>query len=106
MNENDSRYEEARRRVNELRSFYRDLIFYGLINVILVVINLVTSPDRLWFYWVTIFWGIGILMHATTVFLGRGKLLGREWEDKQIRKMLNGDGSKDGSAGGNETGDG
>jgi len=93
MKENDSRYEEARNRVNELRSFYRDLIFYGLINVILVVINLVTSPDRLWFYWVTIFWGIGILMQATTVFLGRGKLLGREWEEKQIRKMLEDGGS-------------
>ncbi len=54
MNEHDERYKEARSRVNELRSFYRNLLTYLMINVVIVIINLVTSPDRLWFYWVTI----------------------------------------------------
>ncbi len=88
MNEQDERYREARSRVNELRSFYRNLLTYLMINVVIVIINLVTSPDRLWFYWVTIFWGIGLLFHAMTVFLGKGRLLGREWEEKQINKIM------------------
>ncbi|NOQ23202.1 MAG: histidine kinase [Candidatus Aegiribacteria sp.] len=88
MNEQDRSYEEARKRVQELRSFYRNLITYLIINTVLVIINLVTNPDHLWFYWVTVFWGIGLLMQAMTVFLGKGRLLGREWEEKQIKKIM------------------
>jgi Na+/melibiose symporter-like transporter len=88
MNEQDQRYKEARNRVNELRLFYRNLMTYLIINVVLVIINLVTNPDHLWFYWVTIFWGIGMLFHAMSVFLGKGQLLGREWEEKQIKKIM------------------
>ena len=89
MIEQDDRYKEARNRVNELRAFYRNLLTYLMINVVIVIINLVTSPDQLWFYWVTIFWGIGLLFHAMSVFLGKGRLLGREWEEKQIKKIMN-----------------
>jgi len=88
MNENSKQYDEAKARVNELRSFYRNLMTYLMINVVLVIINLVTSPDNLWFYWVTIFWGIGLIFHAMSVFLGKGRLLGKEWEEKQIKKIL------------------
>jgi len=88
MNEHDERYKEARNRVNELRSFYRNLLTYLMINVVIVIINLVTNPEHLWFYWVTIFWGIGLLFHAMSVFLGKGRLLGREWEEKQIKKIM------------------
>jgi len=88
MKEYDERYKEARSRVNDLRSFYRNLLTYLLINVVIVIINLVTSPNRLWFYWVTIFWGIGLLFHAMSVFLGKGRLLGKEWEEKQIKKIM------------------
>jgi hypothetical protein len=50
----------------------------------LVIINLVTSPDTLWFYWVTIFWGIGVIWHAISVY---GKL-GKNWEDKKIKEIM------------------
>jgi len=50
----------------------------------LVIINLVTSPDALWFYWVTVFWGIGIIWHAIGVF---GKL-GKNWEEKKIKELM------------------
>jgi len=92
MTRRNAEYEEARKRVHELRSFYKDLVFYALINIVLVVINLVTNPDQLWFYWVTIFWGIGILLHSASVFLGKGKFLGKEWEEKKIRKIMSGSG--------------
>ncbi|RLB28785.1 MAG: histidine kinase [Deltaproteobacteria bacterium] len=55
---------------------------------ILIIINLVTSPGSLWFYWVTIFWGIAILLHASRVFVLRGRFLGEEWEEKKIRELM------------------
>ena len=85
---NDEKYEEAKKRVKELKDFYRNLITYVAVNIFLIVINLITSPDSLWFYWVTIFWGIGIVLHASKVFILKGKFLGKEWEEKKIKEMI------------------
>ena len=84
---NDEKYEEAKKRVKELKGFYRNLITYIAVNIFLIVVNLITSPDSLWFYWVTLFWGIGIVLHASKVFVLKGKFLGKEWEEKKINEM-------------------
>ena len=81
-------YERAKQRVAELKKFYGNLISYAVINVMLIVVNLLTSPDHLWFYWVTIFWGISILFHASHVFLIKGKPLGKAWEEKKIKEIM------------------
>jgi len=93
---NDEKYEKAKKRVEELRKFYGNLVTYAVINVILVIINLVTSPASLWFYWVTIFWGIAILLHASRVFVFKGKFLGEEWEEKKIKKIMEREGKSKG----------
>ncbi|MFH1950375.1 MAG: 2TM domain-containing protein [Pseudomonadota bacterium] len=85
---NDEKYEEAKRRVKELKDFYTNLLTYVGVNVLLIIINLITSPGSLWFYWVTIFWGIGIVLHASKVFIVKGKFLGKEWEDKKIKEIM------------------
>ena len=85
---NDERYEKAKERVKELKGFYSNLVSYITINVILIIINLVTSPESLWFYWVTIFWGIGILIHASKIFIIKGKFLGEDWEEKKIKEIM------------------
>ncbi|MFC1884494.1 2TM domain-containing protein [Thermodesulfobacteriota bacterium] len=84
----EEKYEMARKRVEELKGFYRNLFSYVTINVFLIIINLVTSPQHLWFYWVTIFWGIAILLHASKVFVLKGKFLGKDWEEKKIREIM------------------
>ncbi len=43
---NDEKYERAKRRVEELKKFYGNLTTYVVINVILIIINLVTSPGN------------------------------------------------------------
>jgi hypothetical protein len=83
MDEEES-YKRAKKRVGELRGFYEHLIAYVVVNIMLVIINLVTSPDTLWFYWVTVFWGIGVIWHAISVY---GKL-GKNWEEKKIKKIM------------------
>ena len=70
---NDEKYEEAKKYVKELKGFYQNFITYIAVNIILIVINLVTSSDSLWFYWVTIFWGISLALHAANVFILKGK---------------------------------
>ena len=93
---NDEKYEKAKNRVEELKKFYGNLITYGVINVILIIINLVTSPGSLWFYWVTIFWGIAILLHASKVFILKGKFLGEEWEERKIKEIMEKEGKPKG----------
>lgn len=78
--------QEARRRVRRLRHFYVNVGWFVVINVFLAIINLVTSPNDLWFYWVTIFWGLGIVLSAAGVFLNHD-FLGKSWEDKKIAKL-------------------
>ena len=93
---NDEKYEKAKKRVEELRKFYGNLVTYTVINVILIIINLVTSPGSLWFYWVTIFWGIAILLHASRVFIFKGRFLGEQWEEKKIKEIMEKEGKSKG----------
>ncbi len=80
----EEKYKRAKARVEELRKFYAHLISYIVVNIVLVAINLVTSPNQLWFYWVTAFWGIGLIWHAIRVF---GKF-GKEREEKKIEEIM------------------
>ncbi len=88
--EQDEKYKRARNKVKELKGFYSNLTSYIIINLFLLIVNLITSPNRLWFYWVTIFWGIGIAIHAFSVF-GKKRILGDEWEEKKIKEYMDKD---------------
>lgn len=79
----DKAYERAQKRMKELKSFYGNLISYCIVIPFLVIINLITSPDDLWFYWPMLGWGIGIAAHGTNIFA-----IGRTWEEKKIREIL------------------
>ena len=83
MDEEES-YKKARKRVDELKGFYEHLIVYVAVNLMLVFINLVTSPNQLRFYGVTVFWGICLIWHAISVY---GKL-GKKWEEKKIKEIM------------------
>ena len=77
-------YERAVKRVKELKGFYGNLISYCIVIPFLVIINLLTSPEQLWFYWPMLGWGIGLLAHGMNVFA-----IGRNWEEKKIREIMN-----------------
>ena len=36
-------------------------------TLILIAVNLLLTPDKLWFYWPLLGWGIGILAHGLAV---------------------------------------
>lgn len=66
--ENQQAYEKASKRVAAKLSFYIHLTVYVVVNLLLVAVNLVTSPGHLWFYWALFGWGIGLFFHGLSVF--------------------------------------
>ncbi|MBM7556366.1 2TM domain-containing protein [Halanaerobacter jeridensis] len=87
MDEEQAR-KKAKERVAELKGFYRHLAVYSIVNTILLVINLVNSPNHLWFYWPLLGWGIGIMSHGFKVFNLTSSLF-KTWEDKKIKELTN-----------------
>ncbi len=78
-----SAYEKAAKRVEELKGFYGNLISYCVFIPFLFFINWQTSPNYWWAFWPMFGWGIGISIHALKTFG-----IGKDWEEKQIRKYM------------------
>ena len=83
----DERYEKAKKRVEEIKSFYTHLFVYIVVNLGLFLLDVLTSPGSLWFYWVLIGWGIGLAIHGLNVF-GTQKILGEDWEERKIKEIM------------------
>lgn len=79
------RYEMAREKVRKLKGFWIHLGVYLIVNACLAALNLVKEPDKLWFHWVLIGWGIGVLAHG---FLTFGGTVGKNWEERKIKEMM------------------
>lgn len=61
----DEARERAEKRLGEVKGFYSHLGIFIFINVLLFLVNILTSPGQWWFYWVTIFWGIAVVFHGS-----------------------------------------
>jgi len=83
----DDRYKAAKSRVAQLRGFYVHLTAFIVVNAFLIVLNLLTSPQSLWFYWVLLGWGIGLVAHALQVY-GSFTIFGRDWEERKVQEYL------------------
>ena len=65
---NQEAYKRARRRVEAKVGFYRHLIVYIAVSVLLIIINFSTSTEYYWFIWPLMGWGLAVLLHAFRVF--------------------------------------
>ena len=83
----DDRYERAMKRVEDIKGFYGNLGSYIVVNLGLMILNLVTTPEHLWFYWPMIGWGIGVIFHGMKVF-NYVPFFGKEWEEKKLKQFL------------------
>jgi two-component system, LytTR family, sensor kinase len=45
---------------------------------VLIAVNLLTTPDKLWFYWPLIGWGIGIIAHGAAIYYTGNRRVTRE----------------------------
>jgi len=92
-NRNLTELEEKQRKeaiayVGRLKDFYRHLISYIFVNILLIIINLITSPHHLWFLWVLLFWGVGVFIQGVKLFMPVHKLFSKSWEERKIRDYL------------------
>ena len=73
--EDQDAYRKAKGRVEAKLGFYWHLGVYLAVNALLVIINLSTSREYLWFKWPLLGWGIGVFFHGLAVFrLSSGRL--------------------------------
>ncbi|MDG1430013.1 MAG: helix-turn-helix domain-containing protein [Paracoccaceae bacterium] len=78
---------EAIEYVGELKAFYTHAATFVVGMIGIFIINLMTSPGYLWAIWALVGWGMGLAIHAITVF-GVNGTLGADWERRQIEKRL------------------
>lgn len=72
---------KKRRTLRRRFKFYRHLIIYSATNLLLAVINLSSDGSAIWFHYVLLGWGIGLLSHAYRVFF-------KNWEDDLMDRLI------------------
>ncbi len=83
----DNLYNKAEKKVHEKISFYHHLFSYVVVISILFIINYLFTPNEWWFYWVALFWGIGVLFNYLKVFIIYDKF-DELYRDNMIEKEM------------------
>lgn len=86
MNQEEKR-KHARERIQEERGFYAHLLTYIFVNIFLAILNFMTNPGNLWFFWPLLGWGIGLAAHGIGVF-GPTVFPGKKWEERRMKKLM------------------
>ncbi|MFP5439743.1 MAG: 2TM domain-containing protein [Bacteroidia bacterium] len=80
-------YIRAKKKAKEIRGFYYNLTCYCTVITGLIIINLVYTPEHLWFIYSALGWGIGLLFHGMSAF-GVTPMLGKDWEERKMREYM------------------
>jgi hypothetical protein len=75
--------QRAVERIQAKRGFRAHLTVYLAVNALLVLIWAVTSATYFWPVWPMLGWGIGLVAHAASVYMGP-----REISEAQIKREL------------------
>ena len=84
----DPAWIRARERARSQREFYRHLLVYCSMSVLLVVIDVTGGSEGAtflgldWAFWPIGGWGVGVLLHALRVFGPR-----RDWEERKTAQL-------------------
>lgn len=79
----ENAYYKAKKRVEEIKGFYGNLISYCIAIPFLIFINYRSYWEFQWFWFPMLGWGMGVIFHAFGVF-GYGK----SWEDRKIKQIM------------------
>jgi multidrug efflux pump subunit AcrB len=66
---NMDEYARARKRAEAKYGFFVHAAVYATVMVLLVIINVLTSPETIWFIWPLIGWGFAVALHGMRVYL-------------------------------------
>lgn len=87
MNEQEKE-QRARKRARKLRNFYSSVLTFISVNILLLIINLISNPRELWFYWVTVIWGAVLVVQGFNTFTIKDRFLSEQWEEKKVQKLM------------------
>ncbi len=73
--------------VRKTRNFYIHCVSYVFSLLVMLVINLLKTPDDLWVPWVAFYWGLGLFSHWIQIS-ERFNFFGAKWEKAQVEKKL------------------
>lgn len=76
-------YYRAKKRVEDIKGFYGNLLSYCLVIPALILVNYYSYWGYQWFWFPMLGWGMGLVFHAFGVF-GYGK----SWEERKIQELL------------------
>lgn len=90
--EEQVQYEKAIMRVRKIKGFYKHLLAFILVNLVIVVLNYNDlKPGESYFQYKNFitffFWGIGLLAHGLSVFIPQF-ILGNQWENRKIEELM------------------
>lgn len=81
----DQTYKEAKRRVQVKKDFYKELTSFVGVSVLLVFINVFSSPYYLWCLWAIVPWGITLALKGVKIMSSNNS---SKWEENEIRREL------------------
>lgn len=98
--------EAAKKRVKELKGYYRHIMIFVIVNGILVLLRTgvlnsllpVAFPKESYYYeWVNaniLIWGVILLVHTLIIFRHKITFF-KKWEERQIQKYMEEDETND-----------
>lgn len=78
----------AEKRVEGKIKFKRNLYSYIVVNIFLAIINLIFTPHYLWFLWVVLFWGIGVVFSFLKAYVLFDKYDSEEYRERKIQEEI------------------
>ena len=83
--EDDAIIKKAKAKVNAKKGFYWHLIIYVVTAVFFMLMNLATSPHKLWL----LPWGAALIIHGIAVFgIPSLNILTDRWEEEELEKEI------------------
>lgn len=101
----ETKREKAKKRVEEIKGFFRHLKVFIIVNGLLLILQkgwlLPLLPnwfpeEAYYFDWVNIniaFWGVILAAHAMTLYRHKFRFL-KNWEERQIKKYMDEENAK------------
>lgn len=90
--EDQQRLEKARKRVEDIKGFYKHLAAYILVNAFLLIMHAINlDPGESFWSWgsfiTPLSWGRGLLAHWLSVY-SRNIFFSRDWEERKIQEYM------------------
>lgn len=83
--EEDREYREAKKRVDKIKKFYRNLASWAGTSAFLIALNVFLAGEITWARYPVFFWGISILIQVFHII--RLQRMDKNWEERQIRRF-------------------